>query len=280
MQASDPEILARLNYTVKSIIGTNKDLKLSTMEIERDSFHSSCRHFMPPEAVFSLIVHLPTGNKIYLTCPSQLLPTDVQRIVIVSENTRASLLMSIGEGNEWGEGENKGFIEDLLSNRPALEELRIVTRNDRMLDLPFLAQESVNLRHIGSFKNFPNLKVLHLDYWGRVNEDFWELYELEKLEELVLRKCGRFKDSSVLGTGQNSMTKLTSKWVAFVTIVCNDTTKLIIYILINYTDLKRLVLEGFWSITDVCFVKVFSKMGLKTLQVWDQPNSKDKSVSV
>lgn len=202
-QQTDPDILDRLNYTVKSIVGTIQDLKLSTMEIERDSFHSSCRHFMPPEAKFSIIVYLPTMNKIYLTCPAQLLPTDVQSITIVSENKKASLLLSISdEDNQWGEDKNKCFIEDLLDHRPGLHELKILTINDKKSDGAFLTQESPNFKHIGTFYNFPNLKILHLDFWGRKNEDFFELYDaLPLLEELVLHKCYNLSDQSIVGVG-------------------------------------------------------------------------------
>jgi hypothetical protein len=220
-QAQDPDILERLNYTVKSIKGTTQDLKLSTMEIERDSFHACCRHFMPPQSKFSLIVYLPTGNKIYLTCPSQLLPKDVQSITLVSENTRATLLLSISdEDNQWGEDKNKGFVEDLLVSRPGLQELRILTENDKKLEIPFMTQDSANFKHFDTFKNFPNLKLLHLDYWGRNHKDFGELYEsLPLLEELVLHKCYRLTDESIVGSaedGKQSMLQLKSKTWCFI----------------------------------------------------------------
>jgi hypothetical protein len=34
-------------------------------------------------------------------------------------------------------------------------------------------------------------------------------------------------------------------------------------------DLKHLTLDGYWSITDISFLQVFSKLPLKKLTVWD-----------
>jgi len=102
-----------------------------------------------------------------------------------------------------------------------------------------------------------DLKLLHLDYWGRKSQDYWELYEsLPLLEDLVLRKCYSLTDEGVIGNG-------------------NPHTSML-----NLKKLKHLILDGYWSITDASFTQVFSKLKLKTLHVWDDPDKNEKSVTM